>query len=462
MPQNVLTDPTVALAAPLAKRHHRCSWPMAWLGLLLIALPQVSVAQDGEVPYTGEVVKDNVALRAGAGRAYYVVGHLKQGATVRVHEVFYRWYRISPVEGVYSYVSKAFVDPQGDGSRGVVNANLTEVKAGSENGPGESYKSQAMLSRGDVVSILGEDGSFYRIKPPSEAFVFAPPGSIVRSDNAPPAPTPQPIEPKPTPQPVAPEPTPEPVAPAPQPTVTLNVPDPEPTPDPVVTPPTPTVSLNPPAPTPQPVAPEPTPAVDPNPVEPTTAAATQPAGPDTTFESPAIAESLITLEREMLPLLAQPVAQQPLDKMESRYTAILDDKSLTRVDRQIVQRRLLAIERNKRVVAALSRVQSARERAKAIEAPELPEGETARGTRYEAVGVLGVSGIYDGQNLPLLYRIVEPNGRRTIAYLEPDAALNLQKRVGQLVGVVGEPTYDPALKLQVIKPARLDLLAAQP
>ena len=88
---------------------------------------------------------------------------------------------IKPPADVYSYISKAFVDAQGDGTTGVVNADGTQFYAASLEGPGESYKVQDTLKRGDKVTIVAEEGSFYKVASPTDAYVFVRPGMIAKA-----------------------------------------------------------------------------------------------------------------------------------------------------------------------------------------------------------------------------------------------------------------------------------------
>lgn len=133
-----------------------------------------------EAPFIGVVTKSDVDVRSGAGRAYYVVGELKEGDMVRVEKILFNktWYQIRVPQGVNSYISKAFVDAQGDGSKGTINADRTPFNAASLRGPGESYREQGMLSKGDTVTILAEEGNFYKVEPPKDAFVFIAAGTL--------------------------------------------------------------------------------------------------------------------------------------------------------------------------------------------------------------------------------------------------------------------------------------------
>lgn len=79
---------------------------------------------------------------------------------------------------------------------------------------------------------------------------------------------------------------------------------------------------------------------------------------------------------------------------------------------------------------------------------------------YALVGRLTASAIYDGKRLPLMYRLqsVDAGGGRTIAYLVPSQNVDLKARLGSIVGVEGQSRVDPALKLRIVQPSRVDLL----
>jgi hypothetical protein len=84
-----------------------------------------------------------------------------------------------------------------------------------------------------------------------------------------------------------------------------------------------------------------------------------------------------------------------------------------------------------------------------------------RAADYTAVGRLTSSSIYDGTRLPRLLRLLDPATGRTIAYLEPSERFSLLTMLDQLIGVVGEKSYDGGLRLNVIRPRRIDILAPQ-
>lgn len=81
-----------------------------------------------------------------------------------------------------------------------------------------------------------------------------------------------------------------------------------------------------------------------------------------------------------------------------------------------------------------------------------------RRSDYTAVGILNASVVYDGQRLPQLYRITDPQTSQTIAYVLPNETLPMGTMVGTLVGVKGGKEFDSALNINVISPQVIELL----
>jgi hypothetical protein len=77
---------------------------------------------------------------------------------------------------------------------------------------------------------------------------------------------------------------------------------------------------------------------------------------------------------------------------------------------------------------------------------------------YTAVGRVAASTIYDGEGLPKMLRLQDGATGRTLAYLKPDEKYELVNLIGNLVGIVGDKTYDETLRLNIISPRRIDIL----
>jgi hypothetical protein len=86
--------------------------------------------------------------------------------------------------------------------------------------------------------------------------------------------------------------------------------------------------------------------------------------------------------------------------------------------------------------------------------------EIQKNRAYTIVGELQPSLVYNGKRLPLMFRVVSVGATapRTLGYLRPSESVRLDDKVGLIVGVVGEATLDPSLKLNIITPIHVDVL----
>ena len=150
-----------------------------------------------------------------------------------------------------------------------------------------------------------------------------------------------------------------------------------------------------------------------------------------------------------------------LIKEFGRTIAQQDDDESSRTTRiSLEQRQSLlevrkGIQQSQRKIAASRREASAQDRALAKRLEQLNQTRV-----YELVGRLVPSTIYDGTNLPRLYRLqsVGTPLPRTLGYIRADRFEGLDRRVGQVVGVLGKPELDQDLKLRVIAAERVDLI----
>lgn len=79
---------------------------------------------------------------------------------------------------------------------------------------------------------------------------------------------------------------------------------------------------------------------------------------------------------------------------------------------------------------------------------------------YTIIGLLVPSTVYDGKRLPLMYRLqaVGVTAPPTVGYLKPAPELQLESKLGMVVGVVGDTSIDRSLMLNVVTPIRVDVL----
>ncbi|WP_428388639.1 hypothetical protein [Mucisphaera sp.] len=486
-----------------------------WITALLVtagltSMVQAQAAEEVDLPFIGVVVPENAELRAGPGKAYYTVGASERGDFVEVHEALLGWYKISAPEGVFSYISKAFVRVEGDGSTGVVIDERAPVRAASLRGTGWSYKSQTTLDPGDEVSIVAEEGSFYKILPPDSARVFvardavrlASPGERAAAELDPITPAQETAE--------------EPVQVAAEDSQPLIIAEPEPTPvieqqaaparRPLIPVPAETTA--------QTVNAEPArgqttaaDAAEPVEAEATRAATVVEPEPNTDISTqatadtegavwPAIGKDAVTrvptepeavtlaaVEAELRPKFSLPLTEMPIEEMIATYTSLRENEDLSAQDQQIVEIRLIALERNRQLRAELE--------AEAAEIPVIAEpepapvvvpetAETSSPTAaipseptattlnpaqiedYAFVGVLLQSSLYNGeQGRPSLLRLMDPTTRRTLGYLVTRTVSD-RRAISALVGIVGEVQRDADLGINIITPEQIDILSARP
>ena len=493
------------------------AWSVCLLGIAL--LPVQAAAQD--TPYEAQIIENRVEIRSGAGRAYYEVGELQRGDRVTVEDELFNWYKIRAPKGVFCFVDRKNVDAKADGTRGVVNTDGTAINAAhASKGPADSYRNLLKLNAGDTVEIVETVNNAYKIIPPGDTYVYLPPGAV-EPVQAEPEPQPLPTPPAPEPQPTPPAPTPTPpTETTPEPTPAPAQPEPaQPEPD-VVAPPRPR-PVQPPAPVqPQPTPPAndtrtEAPAASSNASaddllnDPDVRVAT----PKVPVETPAQNEMLRAVEVAILPYFTLPVDRQPIAKMVRGYADASQIEGLSENDQAIIRTRLAELERNRELASAMAEIDSAATDTPApttAEAPAEPadqpdaetpvaaappapsddagetsaptpvappvsSGSTAQAppsrpapaapavpspaTEYDAVGILTASTVHTGSNQPELLRLLDPTGRRTVAYIEPGSDVDTIQLIGRLVGIIGESMYDPTTKLNLIQPSRIDLLS---
>lgn len=497
----------------------RCARSLIFLGLVALATatpgPWSDSAFAQDMPFEAVVTDEAVDVRAGPGRAYYVVDQLERGDRVRVVQTLYDWSKIEAPESSFSYISQAFVNARGDGSTGVVNSDRQEVKAGSLQGPGISYKTQVVLNRGDEVKILDTEGDYYKIEPPDNAYVYLPPGSlrpVGPADEAPRGPARRANDGNAD-------------RPREGTEAQANADDDafiESNGDTDDGGSEPVASLDDRAEDPRALAeastrPNETPgddadtadrgvdgqvtretdrdnAADPDRTsEPERAAkedsATVTLGTEEREREPGdvaidIAKgqeldvetqttALAELEERAVTQLKKPVEEQPIEELLAAYRSLRDreDLELTPGERKLVSLRIAVLERNRQLREALARIEAsqevAQEEAEAPAAAEQADDDAATDTQpvdrataqdFDAVGRLLASSVYDGQSLPRMYRLVDPTARRTLAYLAP-ADVDTTDMLGELVGVRGESRYDPSLKLRVFEVETIERLS---
>jgi hypothetical protein len=82
---------------------------------------------------------------------------------------------------------------------------------------------------------------------------------------------------------------------------------------------------------------------------------------------------------------------------------------------------------------------------------------------YDYVGKLEKSAVYNGNRLPLMYRLVSigDGAPRTLGYIEPKEGLDLDRKLGVLVGVSGGGSQRADLRLSTIDASSVVVLRSE-
>lgn len=130
-------------------------------GILLSGVAgEIQASEDIEFPFTGIISANNVNIRAGASTNFEILGQLNKMDKVRVEGRSYRWYKIILPEQAQCFINKDYIYRRG--KEGIVSADNVNIRAGR----GTNYNVLGQLNSGDLVSILEEYESWFRIKPP--------------------------------------------------------------------------------------------------------------------------------------------------------------------------------------------------------------------------------------------------------------------------------------------------------
>lgn len=483
----------------------RASMVVVGLPMALSLTSQVATAQNkikDTAPYHAIVTAERASVRAGNYDSYYAVADATKGTMLMVDGEDATWSRVA-----YTGEWAAFVKPSDgtlDASGGTFTlSKVSTLLAYSVVNP--QFCWQALLpdskpaAGGTKLKVLGSvkntSGELvgYKVAAPEGARGFIESRVLRRATKeeidaqkakgtlpAVPAATPA-VKPTPATPPAATPATPKPAPTTPGPDRTLlepikpanndSKPTPAPTPAPGATPPAPTPAAVPPGVVPTPTVidtslanPSNPPAA--NPAEPTDTPPT--ATPPTPSKHERQAASLEQIEAafkllgtkkaddfgaEYDQLLAEinktigELGDTPLDTQRKKQLQLRADVLKLRID---IRDSLKAVEASKRGLNT------------DIQKTQQIINEADKSRVYTLIGTLDSSGVYNGKAMPLMYRIVSAgtSAPTTLGYLKPDATFKLESKVGQLIGVVGEAAYDETLKLNIVQPARVDVLGS--
>ncbi|MBL0922043.1 MAG: hypothetical protein IBJ10_07925 [Phycisphaerales bacterium] len=386
-------------------------------------------------PYYVVVTGDEVNIRCGAGSVWYPVATVPAGTVLKVDGADQGWLRVAYPEGAGAMVRASDVTVSGG------SVTLTQPSRLLANNPkgglSESWRPllDQELAAGTTLRVLEEvrDGSGevsgFRVAAPSDARGFVSERSVRPATEAEAAPLRGPM-PKPVETAAAPETS---GAPAAQPQTT----------PPAETPP---AEATPAAPV------ELTPVVTPVETRPEPAPAQRAVG--TLNQLNAAFEALKRVPTEDAEI-------QPLISEYTRFMSSLSDSAADSGFRRYAESRVELLRARLELQSQLLAVKEAEAfAARGFDQITQSVRQMQANPLYKVVGRLGASTVYNGQNLPQMFRVqsVEGGVGRTLAYVLPTDGVDLAGKIGFIVGVVGDSRTDVVLGLPIIEPKRVDLL----
>jgi hypothetical protein len=190
--------------------------------------------------------------------------------------------------------------------------------------------------------------------------------------------------------------------------------------------------------------------------------APRPAVPRRSAEARLAQIMLQDLEAAYARLLAEPIETAEVDPLRGLYLDLAKRHTDSRPISQYAETRARQLALWAEVQQRKLELAAIRDRARQTTV-EAEESRLALESmqRYVAAGRLEASIIYNGENLPKLYRIRNPETGRTLGYVQPDDRFDFAAMLGRRVGVVGERAYNGGLRLTLIKPQRIDPLDSE-
>ena len=169
--------------------------------------------------------------------------------------------------------------------------------------------------------------------------------------------------------------------------------------------------------------------------------------------------SLEDLENAYTRLLREPLETAEVVPLWRLYTAFARAHSGSAIVAEHLGTRVEQLQIWSELQQQVVELNQLRKRAKAAaEEVDAVAAALQRTDEYVAVGRLDASTIYDGKRLPKLLRLRDPSTGRTVGYVQANQLVKLPEMLGQLIGIVGEKSYDGGLQLNLLTPHRIDML----
>lgn len=170
------------------------------------------------------------------------------------------------------------------------------------------------------------------------------------------------------------------------------------------------------------------------------------------------------LERTFQKVWREPIASSEVDELIGQYEVALGKVAADQPRRKAaIEQRIAALKVRRDYRDSLRKAEQGTQEVAQAEQQSQQQLDLAAAARvYNIVGSLQPSTVYNGERLPLMYRVVSVGGTspRTLGYIRKTSDLDLDRYLGQIVGVVGENQLDRSLMLNLINAVRVDPLRA--
>lgn len=127
--------------------------------------------------YQVQVTANEVNLRSGPGTNYDIVGSVNQGESLTLLDITGDWYQVKTPAGLLAYIKASFTEktekaapvpvPSQPAPPISTSINQVEVISGTvylRSGPGSNFAQIGSVSEGDILSVLGQEGDWYKIR----------------------------------------------------------------------------------------------------------------------------------------------------------------------------------------------------------------------------------------------------------------------------------------------------------
>lgn len=175
------------------------------------------------------------------------------------------------------------------------------------------------------------------------------------------------------------------------------------------------------------------------------------------------AAKLAALDTAFRTMLRERIESAELELLQQQFMQFAQREDATDLEKETAEARGEVLALKIEVQDQLKRLKQMREQTQ-IDNENISATRLAMDARapYDVVGTLNASIVFSGNGtMPLLFRLQDPSGGQTIAYLMPDDRYDIAAMTGLLVGIVGTSRYDETLQLHLVQPRRIDLLGPQ-